>query len=70
MGDFPVPETPSGWLTITQAGAHFGVSRSTVLRCIAAGEWPTPLYLPGLATRRFSPEQLDAIAALAVPASV
>lgn len=58
---------PAGWLTIAQAAAYFGVSRRTVARRIAAGDWPIS-RLPGMRSRRFSPEDWAAIEAAAEPA--
>lgn len=57
IGDLPLNALPTGWLTIDQAAAHFGVSRATADRLIAAGLWPTSI-LPGMRHRRFSPENL------------
>lgn len=64
MGDLPVNALPSGWLTIDQAATYFGVSRATADRLIAAGTWPTS-KLPGMRHRRFSPEDIAAIASAA-----
>lgn len=56
--------TPAGWLTIDQAAQHFGVSRATADRLIAAGTWPTT-RLPGMRHRRLSPEDIALIVARA-----
>lgn len=60
---------PLGWLSVSEAARHFGISRATAHRLIVKGEWPTPLVLPGMRNRRFSPEQIAEIAGAAVPRS-
>lgn len=48
------------WLTIAEAAKRFGVSRSTVDRRIATGEWPVT-RLPGMKAPRFSPDDIATI---------
>lgn len=61
--------TPTGWLSIAEAARYFGIGRSTIDRLIDSGVWPTPVVLPGMRTRRFSPEQIEWVKANAVPAA-
>ena len=60
---------PPGWATVAQTARHFHVSRATVYRRVKAGEWPSSV-LPGMRHRRFSPDDLAAIAAMATPVDV
>lgn len=53
--------TALGWLTVPQAAQRFGVSTATVWRRLQAGAWPSST-LPGTRARRFSPEDVAAIA--------
>jgi excisionase family DNA binding protein len=66
-GDRPHDHAPPGWLTIDQAAGYFGVSRATIDRLIASGEWQTSI-LPGMRHRRFSPADIAAIELAATPA--
>lgn len=59
----------AAWLTVEQVARHFGISRSTVYRLIASGDWPQPVRLPGMRHRRYSVEQLDGMAGPASGAS-
>jgi excisionase family DNA binding protein len=51
---------PSGWLTVPEAAARYGLSKATIYRLIASGEWPSSV-LPGVRARRFSPADLEQI---------
>lgn len=55
----PVPDA-SAWLDSEQLAAYFGISRRSVDRKAASGEWPSS-QLPGLSGRRFSPADVRAI---------
>lgn len=57
--------TPPGWMTLSQAAAHYGVGRSTVNRLVDSGEWPSTL-LPGMTHRRISPADQKVIETNAV----
>lgn len=56
---------PPGWLTIDDAAAYFSVSRATVERRIASGDWPIST-LPGVSRPRFSPADIATIESLAI----
>lgn len=66
MGDPGMTALPKGWLTIAQAAVYFGVSRATIERRIAAGDWPTSI-LPGMTKPRFSPADIATIEQAAQP---
>lgn len=60
--------TPDGWLSVDEVAAYFAVARRTVNRKVSSGEWPCS-YLPGIAARRFSPDDVARIEADARAAS-
>jgi hypothetical protein len=50
----------AAWLDSEQLATYFGISRRSVDRKAASGEWPSR-QLPGITGRRFSPADVRAI---------